>query len=337
MALKPLVGATLCLTWLVAREWRTLVLPAPSRPSTSICLLCPLPCKRRGSGLSRAARPCAQLGGAGGREGPGGNSDSHFTVKGEKVPAGLPRHEYSGRGDGKPGTPARPGVPGRNAERAASACPPRRGLGPRRAPGSLRGGSGGAEGPGGTEAGGGGAAPPRGPGATPLALPEPAASPAAPPPPPPPAPVPDRRRRRRQGGPRAAQPGSAGGPRPRPPRPRRPPGPAPRPRARRAAGGCPWPPRTDPLRARRPARTQAQPDAEGAPPAAPSARRSPLGEGSASPRLLLPSAPGKGTRSQLAPTRAPISGEAVTALSGQPGQGSSSAASQRFHLRFSQV
>lgn len=38
-ALRPRVGATLCWTLFKAREWRTLVLPAPSRPNTRICLL----------------------------------------------------------------------------------------------------------------------------------------------------------------------------------------------------------------------------------------------------------------------------------------------------------
>lgn len=37
-ALKPWVGATLCWTLFKAREWRTLVFPAPSRPNTRICL-----------------------------------------------------------------------------------------------------------------------------------------------------------------------------------------------------------------------------------------------------------------------------------------------------------
>lgn len=139
MALKPSVGATLRLTWLVAREWRMLVFPAPSRPSTSICLPCPLPCKARGSRLSQAARSLAGL-----RETGGGLS---APVRGEQQ---KPLRGEEGD-DGRPGTPAGPGPTagsggGKRRERPRPARPAA------------------ARGPGRTEAGGGSAAPPRGPG-----------------------------------------------------------------------------------------------------------------------------------------------------------------------------
>lgn len=66
-ALKPSVGATLRFTWLVASEWSTLLFPAPSRPSTRICLLVPFTCEREESAPDQPAGAYPPLGAHRGR------------------------------------------------------------------------------------------------------------------------------------------------------------------------------------------------------------------------------------------------------------------------------
>lgn len=138
-ALKPSVGARLRLTWLVARQWRTLVFPAPSRPSTSICLLCPLPCNTATAHSGRDMCKVSQGWGKEGVTGSGGNSKRHFTVKREQVPAGQARRKEAG--DTRQPRPDRTQLRGR-ARRAAAAPAVRPGLRPRRGARSLRGGRG---------------------------------------------------------------------------------------------------------------------------------------------------------------------------------------------------
>lgn len=115
-ALKPSVGATLRFTWLVASEWSTLLFPAPSRPSTRICLPVPFTCERKGSAPGQPAGAFPP--------------PPELTAAGRPVPARRRREEGGGPGPARrpmprPPPPRRPPRPAplRTAPRAAAGCP----------------------------------------------------------------------------------------------------------------------------------------------------------------------------------------------------------------------